>query len=81
MMEETDTLVPVELIPELEAVAAEEDREASAVVGDAVTAYLKDRRWRRLLANMEGRARELGLTEEDVPRLIAESRREARQGS
>ena len=80
MPEDTDTLVPADLIPELEAVAAEDHRETSVVVGEAVTKYLKDRRWRQLLARMEGRARELGLTEEDVPRLIAESRREARQG-
>ena len=78
--EDIDTLVPAELIPELEAAAAEEHRETRAVVGEAVTAYLKDRQWRRLLATTEARARELGLTEEDVPRLIAESRREARQG-
>jgi hypothetical protein len=79
MSEDADTLVPAELIPDLEAIAAEDHRETRAVVGDAVTAYIKDRRWRQLLAKMEMHARELGMTEEDVPRLIAESRREARR--
>jgi hypothetical protein len=38
--------------------------------------YRRDRRWRRLFAYGAKRARDLGLTEEDLPRLIAESRQE-----
>jgi len=38
--------------------------------------YRKDRQWRQLCAYGAKRARDLGLTEEDVPRLIAESRQE-----
>ncbi len=47
---------------------------------DTLDAYLKNRRWRRLIERGQARARELGLTEADLPRLIAEYRREQRQG-
>jgi len=40
-----------------------------------VQRYLSDRRWRQLVAYGEARARELGLTEADLPQLIAEARR------
>jgi hypothetical protein len=43
---------------------------------EAVELYLKDRRWQRLLAYGEQQARNLGLSETDVPRLIEEYRRE-----
>jgi hypothetical protein len=75
-----DTLiVPPALQAEVEAAAAEEQRPAGELLRDAVERYLKDRRWQRLVAYGHRRARGLGLTEADLPRLIAESRQEQRQ--
>ncbi len=75
-----DTLIPPELLPEIQVAAEEEQRAASALVGEALETYLKNRRWRRLLEEGQARARALGLTEDDLPRLIAEVREEARRG-
>jgi hypothetical protein len=75
-----DTLVPSRLIPEVRATAEEDHREPGELVGEALEIYLKNRRWRRLVERGQARARELGLTEADLPRLIAESRQERRQG-
>lgn len=80
MASDADTLIPPELASEIRAAAEEEQRAPSELVGDAVAAYLRDRRWRRLLEFGQARARELGLTEEDMPRLIAEVREEAHRG-
>ena len=44
------------------------------IVREAIERYVKDRRWRRLIAYGQARARQLGLTEADLPRLIAEAR-------
>jgi hypothetical protein len=79
--ESNDTLtLPPALAAEVEAAAAEESRPAAEVLRDAVERYLRERRWQKLFAYGEARARELGLSEEDVPRLIAEYRRDRRQG-
>ena len=79
--EDDNTLlcVPPSLAAEIEAAASEDNRPASDLVRDAIEGYLKNRRWSRLAAYGRDRARELGLLEEDVPRLIAESRIERRQ--
>jgi hypothetical protein len=75
-----DTLVPPGLLPEIQAAAQEEHREPSELVGEAVERYLRQKRWQKVYARGEQRAREMGLTEEDIPRLIAEYRQEQRQG-
>jgi hypothetical protein len=72
-------IVPSALQAQVEEAAAEDQRPAGDLLRDAVERYLRDRRWQRTLAYGEERARVLGLTEEDVPRLIAEVRRERRQ--
>jgi hypothetical protein len=76
---DTLTLLPA-LATEVEAAAAEESRPATEILRDAVEHYLRERRWQKLFAYGERRARELGLTEEDVPHLIAEYRWDQRQG-
>ena len=68
--------IPVSLMAELERVARAQDRSVSQVVADAVDRYIKDEQWQRLKAYGRERAGSLGLTEDDVPRLIDESRRE-----
>jgi hypothetical protein len=50
------------------------------VLQDAVKRYMREKRWQKIYAYGEARAKELGLTEEDIPRLIAETRNELRQG-
>ena len=72
--------VPPTLLAEIQAEADREHRPAAAVLQDAVKHYVREKRWLRTLAYGRERAAALGLTEEDVPRLIAESRQEQRQG-
>jgi len=73
-------VIPPTLVAEIRAAADEEKRSAQEVVSEAIERYLKSRRWQRIFAYGEERARALGLSEEDIPRLIAESRQEQRQG-
>jgi hypothetical protein len=47
---------------------------------DAVESNRKEQRWRKTLSYGADRGRALGLTEADVPRLIAEYRQQKRQG-
>jgi hypothetical protein len=75
-----DILVPPGLLAEVQAAAEEEHREPGDLVRDALERYLREKRWRKLFAYGEQRAKELGLTEADIPRLIAEVREEKRQG-
>jgi hypothetical protein len=62
-----ETLVPPRLLPEIQAAAEEDHRAPDELVGEALEIYLKNRRWRRLVERGQARARELGLTEADVP--------------
>ena len=77
----TDTLVPPNLLAEVQAAADEEHRAPAELVRDAIERYLDERQWSKLLAYGHERSRALGLTEADVPRLIAEARREQRRES
>ena len=65
------------LLAEVQAVAGEERRSADELVEDALAQYLEAHRWRRLYAHGEAQAQARGLTEADVPRLIAEVRAES----
>ncbi len=71
--------IPPALLAEIQAQAEQEHRPAGDVLRDAVTRYVRDKRWQRTLAYGQERAKALGLTQEDVPRLIAEYRQEKRQ--
>lgn len=73
-------LVPAEMRRQIEAVAIEESRPPRDLINEAIGDFLRNRRWRRLVERGQARARELGLTETDLPRLIAEARGEAHQG-
>ena len=72
--------IPPALAAEIQAAADEEHRPALDVLRDAVEGCRKEQRWRRTLAYGADRAKALGVTEADVPRLIAAYRREQRQG-
>lgn len=68
--------MPSSLLAELQTVANEERRNRDELVREAIENYLKNRRWRRLLAYGDQQAKSLGLTDADVPRLIEEYRQE-----
>jgi hypothetical protein len=80
MGSDTKLTIPPALAAEIQAAADEEHRPALAVLRDAIEGYRKGQRWRRTLAYGAERAKALGVTEADVPRLIAAYRREQRQG-
>jgi hypothetical protein len=72
--EATSPSLPGKLLAELETAARAEDRPVGEVLAEAVRKYLDERVWQRLIQSGRERATELGLTEEDIPRLIADSR-------
>jgi metal-responsive CopG/Arc/MetJ family transcriptional regulator len=72
--------LPPALLAEVEAFADREHRPVADVLQDAVERYVREKRWQTLHDKANARAKALGLTEEDVPRLIAETRKELRQG-
>jgi predicted transcriptional regulator len=59
--------------------AQAEGKTTDEITRDALIAYLALRQLDRLQEYGQQRANGLGLTEADIPRLIAESRRESRQ--
>ena len=59
--------------------AQAEGKTTDEIARDALTAYLALRRLDRLQEYGQRWANELGLTEADIPRLIAETRKESRQ--
>jgi predicted transcriptional regulator len=77
----TTTNLPLsgELAKQLEDAARDQHREAAELLEDAVKQYLEDRSWVKLMGYGQERAKALGIgTEEDIDRLIAESRSEQR---
>lgn len=75
-IEHSTIAIPSGLLAEIKAAADEEKRLPEDVLREAIEYYLRNRRWQRIFTYGEERARTLGLSEEDIPRLIAESRRE-----
>jgi hypothetical protein len=73
---DTITGLPEDLQLELEKTARAQGRPVGEVLSEAVSAYLNERSWQNLVDSGRNRAKDLGLTEEDVPRLIAETRSE-----
>ena len=74
----TSTPLSDELQRQIEEVARTQNRKPAEVLEEAVRKYLDDQKWQSLVARGEKRARALGITEDDVPRLIQEVRRENR---
>jgi predicted DNA-binding protein len=79
MAKGTDFTIPLVLATKIQAAADEDHRTPGDLVREALEHYMEDREWRQIFAYGEARARALGLTEEDVPRLIAEYRQGKRQ--
>ncbi len=69
-----DIIIPPALVAAIAAEADEERRPVTEVLQDAVRRYVRQKRWQKIYAYGEERARALGLSEADIPRLIAESR-------
>jgi len=67
------------LLAKIANAAQAENRTPDELLEDAAELYLKNRRWQKLLEFGEQNARDLGLTAEDVPRLIEEARYEQKE--
>ncbi len=63
-------------LAELEKLARAQERTINDVLADAVDRYIKEKQWDSLKRYGRAKSRELGLTEDDVPQLIAESRQD-----
>jgi len=63
-------------LTELEKLARAQERTIDEVLGEAVDRYIKDKQWSALKVYGRAKSRELSLTADDVPRLIAESRQD-----
>lgn len=50
------------------------------VLAEAMDRYIREKQWQSLKSYGRQQARDRGIRESDVPRLIAESRREHEQG-
>lgn len=70
--------VSEELLAELRAKAEAEGRSVDELAEEALRRGLEDRAWRELLAYGRETARASGYTEQDVPELVKEWRREQR---
>ena len=75
-MTDANRLLSRELIEQLEKCALAQNRMPAEVLRDVVKHYLDEQNWQAFVAKAEARSRAKGLTEDDVPRLISELRRE-----
>ena len=71
--------LPPDLANELERAVQEEGWDKSDLARKALKKYLYDHRWEKTLRRNRERARELGITKDDVQRIINEYRAERRQ--
>ena len=71
--------LPEPLLAELEHFSQTQRRTADEIAAEAVSKYLKAQKWTQIVERNNERARELGIAEDDIPRLIAEVRRENRE--
>ncbi len=73
--------LPEPLLAEIQSAAEAQHRTADELAADAIRQYLEKQSWLQFVQQNERRAKELGITEEDVPRLVAEVRQENKQRS
>ena len=71
--------LPPEMAAQVEKVMRVEGRTRSELVREALRTYLEEREWKALFRYGEQRARDLGLTADDVERLVDEYRVEKAQ--
>lgn len=78
MEAQKNVAIEPELFARIAEEAAAEGRTTDDIANEATKRYLALRRLDRLQRYGQKRAEELGITEEDIPRLIAESRADKR---
>lgn len=78
-MTDVKELLSDDLLRQIEETAQAQNRKPSDVLQEAVKQYLEKQSWVEFVGRNEQRARDMGLTEDDVPRLIEEVRRENRE--
>lgn len=71
--------LPPETAKQIEELMKEEGMTKSELLREALRRYIEDQKWKRILKYGEKKAREMGIKEEDVERLIDEHREEARK--
>jgi CopG family transcriptional regulator/antitoxin EndoAI len=83
MMPRTTKTITISLPPEMaaqvEEIMKQEGRTKSELMREALRRYMLAREWRGLARYGQRRAEELGITPDDVERLIDESRAEQRK--
>ncbi len=72
--------LPDGLQAEIEKVARAQERTVNEVLAEAVDRYIREKQWQSLKSYGRQKARERGIKDSDVLRLIGESRREHEQG-
>ena len=68
--------LPDGLMAEIERIARAQARSVDEVLAEAVDRYVKDQQWEAVKRYGRAQSSERGLTDNDVPRLIAEFRNE-----
>ena len=68
--------IPEDLLARVREAAKAEERSSDDLIADALERYVRATRFDRLVSYGESRARDLGIREEDVPRLVKETRKE-----
>jgi predicted transcriptional regulator len=78
-MTDAKELLTDELVQQVEDLARAQNRKPAEVLQEAVAQYAEKQSWMEFVKRNENRAAALGLTEEDIPRLVREVRRENRE--
>ena len=73
---DTKQLLSDVLLQQVEEAARAQNRKPAELLEEAVRNYLKEQSWQVFVGIAEQRNRTHGLTEEEVPRLVSEVRRE-----
>jgi predicted transcriptional regulator len=77
-MTDAKQLLSDDLVRQIEETARAQNRRPAEVLEEAVKQYLEKQSWVEFVKRNEERARQMGITENDVPRLVEEVRRENR---
>jgi len=80
-MTDAKELLSDDLLRRIEDMARVQNRKPGEVLEEAVKQYLDKQSWVEFVERNERRARALGITEEDIPRLVDEVRRENRENN
>jgi CopG family transcriptional regulator / antitoxin EndoAI len=66
--------LPPKMADQIEEIMREEGRTKSELLREALRQYMQDWQWKKALRRNETRAKELGITSDDVERLVDEYR-------